>query len=204
MAATERYWIAVRVGLALAALLNAGAGLAEATSEARDVLFHDIASAVETARQNQVDVLAPRGYAKAVEELGRAREDYERGRNPKRIQDRIADATASLAEASKSADVARVTLEATLRTRADAVTVDAAKHAPEAWGRPARFTDATTDVERGDVRAAQRHGAEAEVLFRDGARGHQGQSAQRSAPPDCAGRGREGGALGPADPGGRA
>ena len=150
----------------LAFLLSAAA-IAQAPSEARDALFREIEARLEAARGAQVDLLAPRGFADAVESVDRASEDFAKGRNLNRIRDRIADAGESLDAAEKAAEISRVTLEAALRTREDAVAVEAAQHAPEEWQRAAeRFYEATTDVERGDVRAAQRHGAEAEVLFR--------------------------------------
>ncbi|HSN71464.1 MAG TPA: OmpA family protein [Steroidobacteraceae bacterium] len=139
----------------------------DVTDGTRDVLFGDIEARVAEARAKDVPLLAPRGFAEAVADLERAAEDFERGRNLNRIQERIAEAAATLSDAEKAAEIARLTLEATLRTRTDAMTSAAAEHAPEAWSKAEeRFFEAATDVERGDMRSAQRHGAEAEVLYR--------------------------------------
>jgi len=141
--------------------------LAQEASDARDVLFGEIETQLEAARAAQVDLLAPRGFARAVEDVERASSDFDRGRNLNGVRERIAAASQTLSEATRAAEISRLTLEVPLRTRSDAVSVDAAKHAPEAWRKAEeRFYEATTDVERGDVGAAQRHGAEAEVLYR--------------------------------------
>jgi outer membrane protein OmpA-like peptidoglycan-associated protein len=159
-----------RCGLAIfpfIALLLATVVHGQAGPDTRQSLFADLEAAIDAARTDKVDLLAPKGFASALADLEKASQDFERGRSLDRIRDRIADANEELARARKAADIGRVTLESALRTREDALAVDAARNAAEAWQKAEqRFYEAATDVESGDVRAAQRHGAEAEVLYR--------------------------------------
>jgi len=136
--------------------------------EAREALFAATEQALADARASQVDLLAPRSFGEAQATYESALEDFERGRNLARIRDKLAKAAESMESARKSAEVSRVTLAAPLSTRADAVAAEAEHHAPQAWRQAAeRFTEAAIAVERGDLKAAQRRAAEAEVLFRE-------------------------------------
>ena len=127
-----------------------------------------LSDAVEQARANQVDVLAPAGFAEAVEALADARRDAERGRDASRINEQLRAGMAALQQANTAAANARESLQSLVATRRDAMNANAPKLAPEAWQKAdERFRDATAALEDGDTRKAQQRAAEAGVLMRD-------------------------------------
>jgi outer membrane protein OmpA-like peptidoglycan-associated protein len=149
----------------LAALL---AFSAPAFGQTKDPLFATLSAALEKARTEQVDALAPGGYRKAIEAYEGAMKDAERARNPERIRKQLSEGVAALEGANKSAAATRETLRTALAARNDAITAGAPKHAAEQWLKAAtRFNEAAIAMERGDTKGATRRGAESEVLLRD-------------------------------------
>lgn len=135
---------------------------------ARDPLFDALSAAIDKARQEQVDALAPTRFQSAVSAYQGALKDAQRARNPERIKTQLTAGMAGIQRANAAAATARETLRAVIGTRADAVSVDAPKLAPQAWQKATdRFNDAIVALEHNDLKAAQRRAAEAEVLLRD-------------------------------------
>lgn len=142
--------------------------LAATASTAQDLDAAALAAAIEAARKEHIDVLAPSGFASAVRAYETALKDRERRRNPERIRVRLEEAGTALQRASMSAATARQSLSGLIKTREDALSAEAPKYAPEAWAKAnERFTQAMAENESGDLRNAQRRAAEAEVLLRD-------------------------------------
>lgn len=127
-----------------------------------------LSAAIDRARAEQVDALAPASFAEAVEALEDARRDAERGRDAARIDEQIRTGMAALQRADTAAQNAREALQSLVATRRDAVNANAPKLAPEAWRKAdERFREATAALEDGDARKAQQRAAEAGVLLRD-------------------------------------
>lgn len=127
-----------------------------------------LSAAIEKARSEQVDVLAPTNFAAAVEAHQAATKGAAKGRSAEKVRARVQEGDAALQRAVTAAESARKLLGAVIKTREDAVTAQASKFAPEAWSKAAtRFQQAMTENEGGDTRDAQRRAAEAEVLLRD-------------------------------------
>jgi len=125
-------------------------------------------TALEAARKEQVDVLSPKNFSTAAEELTEAQKELEKKRKPEKIRETLAASERALAQARKAADTARTALATALKTRDDAVAAQAPAHAGELWQKGAeRFADAAMKVERGDISGGQRRAAEADVLLRD-------------------------------------
>lgn len=143
--------------------LAAGPARAAANSDAAA-----LAAAVEKARAEQVDVLAPRAFAAAVQASQNATREAERGRAPERVATRVQEGQAALQKARSVADSARQTLADVIKTRQDALVATAPKFAPEAWQKAnERFLQAMRENESGDLPDAQKRAAEAEVLLRE-------------------------------------
>lgn len=135
---------------------------------ARDPQLDQLKAAIDKARTEQIDVLAPTNFADAVEAYDAAVKDVERGRNAERIRGNITKGTTALSNATAAAAIVRTELASPLRAREDALAADAPRFAAEEWTKGAeRFKDAVTRVERNDLKTAQRRGAESEVLLRD-------------------------------------
>lgn len=127
-----------------------------------------LAAAVEKGRAEQLDVLAPRAFAAAVQAGQNATKESERGRGTEKIAARVQEGEAALQKSRSVAASARQTLSDVIKTRQDALVAEAPKFAPEAWAKAAdRFLQAMRENESGDVPNAQKRAAEAEVLLRD-------------------------------------
>ena len=124
--------------------------------------------AIDKARQDGVDTLAPASFAAAVAARDAAARDAERGRDPERIRRQLSEGQTALQRANTASAAARETLRGVIATRTDALTANAPKLAPESWTKAdQRFRDATAALEKSDVKNAQRYAAEADVLLRD-------------------------------------
>ena len=143
--------------------LAAGPAPAAANSDAAA-----LAAAVEKAREEQLDVLAPRAFAAAVQASQNATKEAERGRAAERVATRVQEGQAALQKARTVADSARQTLGGVIKTRQDALVATAPKFAPEQWQKANdRFMQAMRENESGDLPNAQKRAAEAEVLLRE-------------------------------------
>src|SRR5690606_16458629 len=142
------------------ALLAAGAWASSAWAAEHPELDR-LTSAIEAARAEQVDVLAPRNFARSVDAHQAAQRDVERGRNAERVRTRVAEAEAALERATRAATAARQLLSSVIKTREDALVAEAPKYAGELWARGSqRFRDAMIENETGDLKNAQKRAAE--------------------------------------------
>lgn len=127
-----------------------------------------LAAAVEKARAEQLDVLAPRAFAAALQASQNAAREAERGRGTEKIAVRVQEGEAALQKARTVAASARQTLGGVIKTREDALVAEAPKFSGEAWTKASeRFSQAMRENESGDLPNAQKRAAEAEVLLRD-------------------------------------
>jgi outer membrane protein OmpA-like peptidoglycan-associated protein len=124
--------------------------------------------AIDAARQNQVDALAPNSFEQAAEALQSATRDAEKGRAPEKIKAQVNAGMAAIQKANAAALAARETLRSAVTTRGDALNAAAPKLAPEQWQKAdQRFREATAALEKNDMKDAQRRAAEADVLLRE-------------------------------------
>ncbi len=135
---------------------------------AQDLDSAALAAALDKARSEQVDVLAPTNFAAAVQAHDAAAKDAARGRNADRVRARVQEGEAALRRATTAAAAARQLLGSVIKAREDALTAEAPKYASQAWEKAAeRFGEAMTENEQNDTKNAQRRSAEAEVLLRE-------------------------------------
>jgi OmpA-OmpF porin, OOP family len=141
----------------------AGAALA-----AQDLDTAGLAAALEKARSEQVDALAPTNFAAAVQAHDAAVKDAGRGRNADKVRARVQEGEAALRRATSAAAAARQLLGSVIKAREDALTAEAPKFAAQAWQKAAeRFREAMAENEQNDTKNAQRRAAESEVLLRE-------------------------------------
>jgi OmpA-OmpF porin, OOP family len=142
--------------------------MVSAVATAQELDTGGLAAAIEKARAEQVDVLAPGSFAEAIEAQQNAAKDVAKGRSAEKVRARVQEGETALQRAVTATESARKLLGTVVKTREDAVTAQAPKLAPEAWSKAAaRFQQAMTQNEGGDTRNAQKRAAEAEVLLRD-------------------------------------
>lgn len=135
---------------------------------AQDLDSAALAAALDKARTEQVDALAPTNFAAAVEARDAAVKDAGRGRNADKVRARVQEGEAALRRATTSAAAARQLLGSVIKAREDALAAEAPKFASQAWQKAAeRFRDAMEANEKNDTKNAQRRAAEAEVLLRE-------------------------------------
>jgi OOP family OmpA-OmpF porin len=127
-----------------------------------------LAAAIEQGRTEQLDVLAPRAFAQAVQASQNATKEAERGRASEKIATRVQEGQAALEKARSVAASAKQTLSGVIKTRQDALVAEAPKFSGESWTKANdRFLQAMRENESGDLPSAQKRGAEADVLLRD-------------------------------------
>ena len=142
--------------------------IAGAVHAAQDLDTAGLAAALEKARSEQVDALAPKNFAAAVQAHETAVKDTGRGRNADKVRARVQEGEVALRRATSAAAAARQLLGSVIKAREDAIAAQAPKFASEAWQKAAeRFSDAMSENEQNDTKNAQRRAAEAEVLLRE-------------------------------------
>jgi OmpA-OmpF porin, OOP family len=142
--------------------------LAPFAASAQDIELAGLKAALDQARTEHVEALAPESFSAAVKAFEAAQKDRERGRDAQRIRTRVQEAETALKRAQQAAERARQSLAGVIKTREEALAAEAPKYAPEAWGKAnERFRQAMEESESGDARNAQRRASEAEVLLRD-------------------------------------
>jgi OOP family OmpA-OmpF porin len=135
---------------------------------AQDIDAAALKAALDKARSEQVDALAPTSFAAAVEAHDAAVKDAARGRNADKVRARVQEGEAALRRATTAAAAARQLLGSVIKAREDALTAEAPKFAAPSWQKAdERFRDAMRENEKNDTKNAQRRAAEAEVLLRE-------------------------------------
>ncbi|MEL7538561.1 MAG: OmpA family protein [Pseudomonadota bacterium] len=158
----------MRVPVTLAfVLLSLVASLATA-QELRDTLFRAADNARTAATAAEAEALAPRTWERATEAFESAEQALRRGRNIDTVRERIARAEDLYRDATEAAELARASLAGVIKTRQDARTADAPTLSKPIWDdAELRFATAVREMERGDLRGAEKAKREAESLYRD-------------------------------------
>ena len=139
-----------------------------ASQQVKESLFQDATAAFEAAKSTQAEILAPRSYAKAVKHYRSAEQKFERGRSLGTIRDDLVAATDYFKQASRASRLAQSKMATLIKTRGDAQTVEASKHARDSWRRAEeKFSKAMIDLERGSTKAAEKNAKSAEKYYRD-------------------------------------
>lgn len=142
--------------------------LTGAAQAAQDIDAAALGAALDKARTEQVDALAPTNFAAAVEAQQAAVKDAAKGRKADKVHARVQEGQAALSRATTAAAGARQLLGSVIKAREDALTAESPKFAAQAWQKAAeRFREAMTENEKNDTKNAQRRAAEAEVLLRE-------------------------------------
>ncbi len=158
-------------GLSLALLLLASlctpSTYAAGGTELKEPLFAEAAAALKSANEAQAAILAPTAYAEAAELYQRAEKTLANEGNLDSIRRDLAKATKLFAKSAKSSAIADVAFGGAIQARADAISAEAEKYAPDAWqDAQVTFAKATSSLERGRKRSAERSASEAVELFR--------------------------------------
>jgi outer membrane protein OmpA-like peptidoglycan-associated protein len=160
-----RYLFAACVALALTL---GSAGSATAQNELRETFLKEAEEARAQADAENAELLAPEHYKRGMADFRAAEEGLERGRNIEYVRDKAADATANFLEAAKKARLAQTVLAQVMKSRQDAANARAPELAAELWqDAQDEFAAAIRELERGDLKDAQRKNIEATTLYRE-------------------------------------
>lgn len=152
----------------LMSALLLGAAVANAQDELRKTFFKDADAAKAAADAVEAELLAPRSYARGMDEYNDAEYALERGRNIETVRANAAEAARFFNEAAEAAGLARTALAQVMKSRQDAANARAPELSPDIWAEAQRkFGDAIRLLERGDLKNAKRRDIEATTLYRD-------------------------------------
>lgn len=158
----------MRRWLVLATLILSAAATTVSAQELRNTLFRAADAAKAAAVEAEAAALAPRTFERATDEFDSAEQLLARGRNVSTVRERIARAETLYRDAAEAAELARAALAGVIKTRQDARTADAPTLSKPIWDdAEARFSTAVREMERGDIKGAEKAKREAESLYRD-------------------------------------
>ena len=121
---------------------------------------------LDTARANQLDVLAPIWFEKAQDAFEKAKKAFEKGKELSDITKYLAEARVSLNKAEEMAEIARTILGDTNQARQKAIAAGA-----ESLGRPydeaeKQYLKLTRAIEKNNIRYAQENAVKVQAAFR--------------------------------------
>ncbi len=133
----------------------------------RATLFAEADALVKVTKEKKAFVLAPVSYGKGAKLYKQADANLKKGRNLASIQRDLNAAVKFLERSLEATKLAEVTFASVLKARNDARKAGGLKYAPERWREAeVTFTDSAAKLEGGNVKKAQKMGAQAEKLYR--------------------------------------
>lgn len=141
---------------------------AASAQELKDTVFESARLAWDQAREARAALLAPRNYGIGLDAYRDAEERFARGGNLNRVREDLDKAESAFQQSLDAATVASLTLKSLIKVRDDTEKAEAPRLAGKLWrAAEEAFDDAARELERGDVKAAERRAAEAELIYRD-------------------------------------
>lgn len=130
-------------------------------------IFGDVQKQIDEATEAHAEILSPEFYAKALENFRTAEEYYTNNKSTRDIREKLTEASKFCSKAMDVVKVGKLTLKDAIRSRDDALKVEANKYATELFKDASEaFREAAMEVEDGDLDDARDRGSEAEQLFR--------------------------------------
>ena len=149
------------VVLLLGGLLNV-ALFSQETDNVKSELFREIDAAMNSAKEEEVPILSPNLYAKAMELYRRADAEYKKGERLDKIRKRINEAKNAFAKAIDAAEVTKVALAEILKIRKESANRESATLAPNEFRKAeGKYKEAILKAEAGDIRSAKKKADEA-------------------------------------------
>lgn len=133
----------------------------------RSTLFESADIALEKAESANASILAPTSFNAAATLYRKAETRLAKAGSVETIRRDLSKARALFIQSATAAKVAQAALESTIQARDDALSSDAPSYAPAAWqAADKEFGLATTRLEGGKIKYAQKYAAKAETGFR--------------------------------------
>lgn len=122
---------------------------------------------MQTARANEVHLLSPESFDDATKYLQNAKEDLNKGKDVKGIDEKLERARRALDMAERNAGEARKQLPELIKSREDALAANAPEYALDAFEKAEKlFFKSMKEIENNDINDAIKRGTEGEDLFR--------------------------------------
>lgn len=157
----------IQFALALLVLVFGSGTVTGQDQDLRNTLFAEADSALEIAKRKVTFLIAPESFRKGYELYHQAEENFNKGRKLTSIQRDLSKAIEYLEKSLEAVKLGEVTFAGVLKAREDAYKANSLKYSEELWKKAERkFIDAGAQLEGGDVKDAQKIGAQAEQLYR--------------------------------------
>ena len=155
-------------GILVVALMLGTASAWAQNDELRKTFFKEADAAKAAADAADAQLLAPRSYARGMDEYKDAEYALERGRNIETVRSNANAAAEHFRTATTAAELAGTALAQVMKSRQDAANARAPELSPDIWAEAQRkFAEAIRLLERGDLKGAKRRDIEATSLYRD-------------------------------------
>jgi len=129
-------------------------------------LFGDLKERFEQASKAHADVLSPDRFARASRHYRDADNSFRQGRNLEGVRQEIARSQDWLNRAMEATEVSAIAFASAIQARNNARSADAPNYAKEAWEDAEKaLKDATSRVEKGDIRRAEEASKSVTELF---------------------------------------
>lgn len=157
----------IHFALALLVLTSGSGVIAAQDQELRNTLFAEADAALAIAKREMTFLISPESFEKGYRLYLQAEENLSKGRNLTSIQRDLAMAIEYLEKSLEASKLGQVTFATVLKAREDAYKANSLKYAEDLWKKAEKkFVDAGLQLEDGDVKDAQKIGAQAEQLYR--------------------------------------
>lgn len=114
---------------------------------------------LQAAREQQIDVLSPRNFTNATKALEKAKAKRDAGKESPDILEQVAYARGWLNEANTKATIGQVSMKRITEARAGALRANTSRVLPKEWqDAEADLQSITAEIEKGDLRAADKNG----------------------------------------------
>ena len=146
-------------------LIISSAGFAQ---ESRTLLFQEAKMAMDQANASNAVLLSPSQYRTAMKYYEQEDEDYEKGKSPENIRERLKLAEVYFARALETAKLFLSNMAPTISARNDAIAVEAPSFRPTAWQEAESvLLEAAKILEDGKLESAQTRADRASQLYRN-------------------------------------
>ena len=136
--------------------------------ESRDLLFQGAKMALDQANASNATLLSPTQYRTAMKYYNQAEEDYEKGRSPENVQEKLKLAEVYFARAVETTKLFQTNMSKTISARNDALAVEAPSFRQISWQEAeAVLLEAAKILEDGKLENAQVRAEKAMQMYRD-------------------------------------
>ena len=155
-----------RSSILIGCLLVLLAGPASADAQTLESQLEATAARYAEARAQHLNLISPRNFGRAAEQLARAQQDHRQGGRIAEIRKKLLESNQALDRAEELREIGEVIMRGTLAARERALAANAPDFAAEQWGAAEKKAqDAGRKVEDGNQNDARSRASEAESLY---------------------------------------